>query len=259
MPAGQWMTVSLTASVRIALLAASLAGPLASAAGRPLVLDVEGLAAWQGRNVAQVPNDAAGTRFAIDSVTGSGPFATARVQIAWPLGERQELRLLAAPLSVSESGLLGAPVNFQGQRFAAGAVRARYRFDSWRATWRYRWIDRPDLSVKLGFTAKIRDASIGLAQGAVSASKDDTGFVPLLHAALERPLGHHWALQADIDAAAGGPGYAVDAGIRLARDLGGGWSAHAGVRFLDGGADNDEVYAFARFSSVTLGVSRRFD
>jgi hypothetical protein len=51
----------------------------------------------------------------------------------------------------------------------------------------------------------------------------------------------------------------VDAGARLVRDLGGGWSASAGLRFLDGGADNDEVYAFASFASVTLGVSRRFE
>lgn len=244
---------------RAALSVALCVPAFGSAANRAVVLDVEGVAAWQGRNVAQVPNDASGTRFAIDSVTGSGPFPAARIQLAWSVGERQELRFLAAPLSVSESGSLASPVNFQGQTFSAGAVRAKYRFDSWRATWRYHWIDRPDLSVKVGFTAKIRDASIELAQGARTARKDNTGFVPLLHASLERPLGERWSLQADIDALAGGPGYAVDAGVRFARDLGGGWSAHAGLRFLDGGADNDEVYAFARFTSVTVGVSRRFD
>lgn len=244
---------------QVAMVAGVLAGSVAAAAGRPLVLDVEGVAAWQGRNVAQVPNAAAGTRFAIDSITGSGPFAAARVQLVWPVGARQELRFLAAPLTVNESGSLASPVDFQGQRFGAGVVQARYQFDSWRATWRYLWIDRPDLSVKVGFTAKIRDASIGLAQGSVSARKENTGFVPLLHAALERPLGPRWTLQADIDALAGGPGYAVDAGVRLARDLGGGWSAHGGLRFLDGGADSDEVYAFARFTSVTVGISRRFD
>jgi hypothetical protein len=32
---------------------------------------------------------------------------------------------------------------------------------------------------------------------------------------------------------------------------------HAGARYLDGGADNDEVYAFADFTSVTLGVTWR--
>jgi hypothetical protein len=139
----------------------------------------------------------------------------------------------------------------------AGPISARYQFDSWRATWRYRWIDREDLVVKVGATAKIRDASIRLKSGVLEASKDNTGFVPLLHVALERPLSAQWRLEADVDALAGGPGYAVDAGVRLARNVSSGWSIHAGARYLDGGADNDEVYAFADFTSVTLGVTWR--
>lgn len=226
---------------------------------RPIVVDLEAVSAWQDRNAVQSPNTAASTRFAFDAVTGSGPFLAPRLQVSIPFGARQEWRLLAAPLSVDEQGALQAPVVFEGARFAAGGVRGKYRFDSWRVTWRYHWIDRPDLSVKLGFTAKIRDASIELQQGALAARKDNTGFVPLLHAAIERPLGTNWTLQADIDALAGGPGYAIDAGARLVRELGNGWSASLGLRWLDGGADNAEVYAFATFTSATIGISRRFD
>jgi hypothetical protein len=136
-------------------------------------------------------------------------------------------------------------------------VAADYRFDSWRATWRWRWIDREDLKVKVGATAKIRDASVRLRQGGVSARRDNTGFVPLLHGAFERRLAPGWALEGDIDALAGGPGYAVDVGMRVSRDLSRDWQATAGARWLDGGADNDEVYAFASFTSVTLGVRWR--
>jgi hypothetical protein len=242
---------------------AAVAGLAASAPSlareRPIVVDLDAVSAWQGRNDVQSPNAPPATRFALDALTGSGPFLAPRLQVALPFGARQELRLLAAPLSVEEDGVLATPVNFEGTDFAAGAARGRYQFDLWRVTWRYHWIDRPDLSVKLGFTAKLRDASIELRQGTRSARKDDIGFVPLLHAALERPFGARWSLQADVDALAGGPGYAIDAGVRLARDLGAGWSASAGMRFLDGGADNDEVYAFATFTSVTLGISRRFE
>ena len=60
-----------------------------------------------------------------------------------------------------------------------------------------------------------------------------------------------------VDALAGGPGYAVDAGLRVSRELAPGWRATGGVRWLDGGADNDEVYSFATFTSVTLGVAWR--
>lgn len=220
-------------------------------------IDIEWVRASQGRNVVQVPNDASGSRFSLDALTGSGPVDTPRVQVSWRSGDKQEWRLLAAPLSLLGSSVSVVPIDFQGRRFLAGPISARYQFDSWRATWRYRWIDREDLVVKVGATAKIRDASIRLKSGVLEASKDNTGFVPLLHVALERPLSAQWRLEADVDALAGGPGYAVDAGVRLARNVSSGWSIHAGARYLDGGADNDEVYAFADFTSVTLGVTWR--
>jgi hypothetical protein len=220
-------------------------------------IDIEWVRASQGRNLVQVPNDASGSRFSLDALMGSGPVDTPRVQVSWRSGDKQEWRLLAAPLSLLGSSVSVVPIDFQGRRFLAGPISARYQFDSWRATWRYRWIDREDLVVKVGATAKIRDASIRLKSGALEASKDNTGFVPLLHVALERPLSAQWRLEADVDALAGGPGYAVDAGVRLARNVSSGWSIHAGARYLDGGADNDEVYAFADFTSVTLGVTWR--
>ena len=91
----------------------------------------------------------------------------------------------------------------------------------------------------------------------MTARKDNTGFVPLLHGTFERRLGTDWRLEGDIDALAGGPGYAIDAGVRLSRRMSGDWHVYGTVRYLDGGANNEEVYAFARFTSVGLGLSWR--
>jgi hypothetical protein len=218
-------------------------------------LDVGG--SWQQRNRVQSPNAPGGTRFSLDDITGDGPLAGARLEATWPLRERHELRFLAAPLRIDETGPLAGPVNFQGVAFSAGTVRAQYRFDSYRVGWRWRWIDRPELTVHVGATAKLRDADIRLQQGTLRARKSNKGFVPLAHAALERRWGDGWFVAADIDALAGGPGYAVDAGVYLGRRIDARWSVRGGLRFLDGGADNDEVYAFARFTSVYIGL--RFD
>ena len=243
-------------AVAVALATAmALSAPVLASAPR-LTLDADLYAASQGRNVAQAPNDASGTRFSIASLTGSGPYAAPRVQLAWPAGERSEWRLLLAPLALSADGRTSTPIRFQGGNFVAGPLQTRYQFNSWRASWRWRWVDRDDLVVKVGFTAKIRDAGIRLRQGSLTAEKNNTGFVPLLHGSFERPLGQSWQLDGDIDALAGGPGYAVDAGLRLGREIAPGWSVGASVRYLDGGADNDEVYAFARFTSV--GISLRW-
>lgn len=220
------------------------------------VIDTDLYAAWQGRNDVQVPNNVSGSRFSLDRLTGDGPYMAPRLQVSWPSSGRREWRVLLAPLSLSDAGVSVDPIRFQGENFSAGGVDARYQFNSWRGTVRWRWIDREDLVVKVGFTAKIRDASIRLRQGARSAEKNNTGFVPLIHGAFERPLGRGWRVEGDIDALAGGPGYAVDAGVKVMKAIDDEWSVGASVRFLDGGADNDEVYAFARFTSA--GVSIRW-
>lgn len=237
--------------------AAGCAG--ASAAGVEVAL--EGQVAWQQRNDVQSPNDASGSRFALDAITGDGPALAPRLSLRWPLrgGEsRHELAALIAPLRIDGSGRTATALGFEGASFAPGPIRADYRFDSWRVGWRWRWIERPDLVVRVGATAKIRDAQISLVQGALRARKTNTGFVPLLHVSAERPAVSGWSWAVEFDGLAGGPGYAVDAAALLRYDLSERWRVQGGLRFLDGGADNDEVYAFARFTGVTLGVAHRF-
>jgi hypothetical protein len=224
---------------------------------------VETQVAWQGRNDVQSPNDAGGTRFALDDITGDGPAIAPRVSMRWPLPQRwgdgrHEVELLLAPLRLEETGRSASAIRFEGASFVPGTLRGGYRFDSWRIGWRWRWIDRPELVVRVGATAKIRDAQIELVQGTQRASKDNTGFVPLLHASVERPIAVGWSWAADIDALGGGPGYAIDAGAVVRYAFEGPWLVQGGVRFLDGGADNDEVYAFARFTGLTLGIAYRF-
>lgn len=236
------------------LVVAMFIGARAAVAASPPVVDLELLATAQNKNQVQVPNTGQGTRFSLQSLTGSGPYFAPRLQVSWAAGERSEWRVLLAPLALSEQGRSDRAIRFQGATFAAGPIAARYQFNSWRATWRWRWIDHEDLIVKVGFTAKIRDASIRLRQGTIGAEKDNTGFVPLLHASVARPLNDKWSFEGDVDALAGGPGYAVDAGVRLSREFAPGWSVGATARFLDGGADSNEVYAFARFTSVGLAL-----
>ncbi len=222
-------------------------------------LSIEAQLAWQGRNDIQSPNSAAATRFALDDITGEGPVPTPRIALLWPIGTtRHEMLGLVQPLRIDETGSAGDSIRFEGATFAAGTLRARYQFDSWRIGWRYRWIDRPDLTLRLGATVKIRDARIELIQGATRARKDNTGLLPLLHVSVERPAASGWSWALDVDALAGGPGYAIDAGAVLRYAVSANWVAQGGIRFLDGGADNDEVYAFARFTGLTIGVVRRF-
>jgi hypothetical protein len=227
--------------------------------GHRFSVELEGGPAWQTRNDVQIPNDASGTRFALDDLTGSGPFAAFRLYAEARLGKRNVVRLLVAPLSIEGTGALSDTTQFNGSTFVPGVpTTASYRFDSYRLTWAYRLIVKPDWDLALGLTGKIRSAEIGLAQNGVASSYDDLGFVPLLHVyAAWRPA-PGWALALDADGAAASQGRAFDVSLKLRRDLSSRWSVAGGYRTVEGGADVEDVYTFAWFQYAVLSVEYRF-
>ena len=193
-----------------------------------------------------MPNDGSATRFSLSDLTGAGPWPAGRVYVTWSLGERHALRALAAPLSLSETGVPTTPIDFEGARFAAGVpLDASYTFNSYRLTYRYRVRATERSTAWVGFTAKVRDATVGLEQGAIAREKENVGFVPLLHVAGELRAGPRWRFSLDADALAGGPGRAVDAALKVGYDLRDDLTLQVGYRTLEGGADVEETYNFA--------------
>jgi len=230
---------------------------VAAAPPRRLALEIEAGPVWQGRNDVQIPNDATGTRFSLVDVIGQGPWPAARVYLSWNFSDKRSLRALVAPLTITETGNLDGPVAFATKDFVAGPVEATYKFNSYRLSYRQRFHHGARWSWWWGLTAKIRDARIALAQGDVSAAKDDLGFVPLAHLAWEWRPTTNWRATFDADALAGGPGRAEDVALKLSRDLGERTRLAVGYRMVEGGADVDEVYNFAwlHYAVASLYVS----
>ena len=211
---------------------------------------------WQSRNDVQIPNDNNGSRFSLIDLLGNGPYPAGRLYLTWNINERHSVRMLAAPLSVTDTDVLEIPVNFSGEFFSQGvATEATYKFNSWRATYNYRFYQNQRFTWRIGFTAKIRDAKIRLEQAGKSAEKTDVGFVPLLNLNAKYKFSEEWYLLLDIDALAGGPGRAEDASLKLCYNLSPNWKLKAGYRLLEGGADVEEVYAFAWLHYAVLSVA----
>ena len=225
---------------------------------RRFSLELELGPVWQSRNEAAVPGDT-GTRFDIDSITGSGPFPYGRITFDWKIRGRHSVRALIAPLEIEETGVLNQDVSFNGQTFTAGAqTKATYKFNSYRVGYRYRlWCGRC-WELNVGGTIKIRDAEIGLQQGGVSTRKTDLGVVPLLHVDFEWRFHPGWRLVADVDGLGAPQGRAIDFALKVHRDLSERWSIGAGYRTIEGGADNDTIYTFAWLHQALVSVSYRF-
>lgn len=214
---------------------------------------------WQTRNDVQIPNDPSGTRFSLEEVTGSGPWAAGRIYLTWRLGERHALRGLVAPLQFTETGRLPERVDFAGASYAPDIrTEATYRFNSYRLSYLYRFHEGRSWSWDVGFTAKIRDAVVELEQGPTTSEKTDLGFVPLLHVSGEWRFAPRWHAELDADALAGGPGRAEDVTLQAGYDLGDRWTLSAGYRTVEGGADVESVYAFAWLHYGVVSLEYRF-
>lgn len=224
---------------------------------RAFSAEIEAAAVQTTRNDVAYRGDT-GTRFDLTDLTGSGPDATARTYLTWRTDADDELRLLAAPLTQEGTGVLDAPVRFGSEDFAAGvATTAKYRFDSYRLTWRRTLLDSETWTLRAGLTAKIRDAEVSLQQGAVRDRTTDLGFVPLLHAAADWRVSPTWKLSLDVDGAWAPQGRAVDASLKAWWQWRPGLELGLGYRTIEGGADNDEIYTFAWIHQAVIGL--RYD
>jgi hypothetical protein len=233
------------------------AGPAETPSG--LDLELEAGPIWQTINDVKIPNTDSGTRFSLVDLVGKGPWLAPRAYLTWNIRPRHSVRLLAAPLSFTESGEFAVSVDFEGETFEAGvATEATYKFNSYRVTYAYRFHSGQRWTWWVGFTAKIRDAKIKLAQSGTSSEKTDLGFVPLLHIRAAYHLSGNWQTLLDLDALAGGPGRAEDAALKLNRTIGPNFSVSIGYRTVEGGADVDEVYSFAWLHYAVLSASYRF-
>lgn len=221
-------------------------------------IEIEAGPVWQSRNNVRIPNDT-GTKFSMRGVQGNGPFAAGRVYFDYAFKPKHEVRLLAAPLSVTTTGPLSATTSFAGKTFAAEPpVEGTYQFNSFRVTYRYRVYEGDRWTWKIGATGKIRDAKIQLRQGIVSAADENIGFVPLIHVDGEYRWNQKWRFNLNMDGLAAKQGRAFDVALKVKYDLAKYCTLSAGYRMLEGGADVKDVYAFAWLHYAVASLAIRF-
>jgi len=223
-----------------------------------IVVDIEATA-WQTRlNEVRKPSEG-GTTFSFPEILGSGPSWAPRVNVSWSLNERHGLRVLLAPFEASGTGVFREPVVYQGRTFQAGVpTEGLYRFNSWRFTWRYTLRDNATWRVLAGATAKIRDAKVQLRQAGYTETNSNVGFVPLVHLYVERRFPQNISVVFETDALSASQGRAVDAALMVRWQATRRVYADVGYRLLEGGADNKELYTWARLDGWRGGMGVRF-
>jgi hypothetical protein len=217
--------------------------------------ELEGGPVWQSKNDVQIPGNT-GTEFSFKDLTGSGPFPAGRFTFDWNILERHGLRFEVAPLRIDGNGAFGQPVSFAGTTFSPGIpTEGTYKFDTYRVSYRFLFLNTRPWRMNVGATLLIRDAKIELEQDGKIASDSNVGVAPLLNFSTEWALARRWTAIFDFQGLAGGPGRAIDLALKLRYDLSDRWSIGGGYRMLEGGVDSDDVYNFSwlNYGFFTLG------
>jgi len=221
-------------------------------------IDLETGVVITGYNDVRIPGDI-GTLFSLKDDLTAKTKIFYRLRASYTIKSRHMLSVLYAPLEVKSEGRVPSDISFAGEVFPANSdIKATYKFNSYRLTYRYDFVQKPKFNFGLGFTAKIRDARIALESNGLAAEKANVGFVPIINFKLFWKFNDNLGLLIEGDALAAKQGRAEDvlfaATYRVNEHIG----LRAGYRILEGGADNDEVYGFALFHYASLGISYTF-
>ncbi len=217
-------------------------------------LELEAGLVLPGKNDVAVPGNT-GSRFSLTDDLDADRAGAFRLRYGHQFGERHWIAVLAAPLTVQSQGSFDDDITFNGRQFAAGQpVQARFRFDSYRLIYRYRWLQTDALRVSIGAALKLRDASIRLSSGDTRSEKSNTGLVPLLSFDLNWRLRDRLSLLIDGEALAAPQGRAEDVLLAIHHTANDRLSFRLGYRVLEGGADNEAVYSFSLFHFLVGGV-----
>jgi len=210
------------------------------------------------KNDVKIPGDQ-GTMISLTEDLAAASSFFVRLRAGYRLGERHNISALFAPLSMKSNGFLPYDVSFAGTVFLADSMLdAKYKFNSYRLTYRYDIVLNRKVEFGLGLTAKLRDAAIIMRAPGYYAEKTNTGFVPLINFRLLVMMDDRLGLLLEGDALAAPQGRAEDILFSALYELSDKMHMRAGYRLLEGGADNDEVYNFSMFSYGSLGFTYTF-
>ena len=222
-------------------------------------VDIEAGPVFSGYNDVRIPGDT-GTLFSLTEDLHARTALGFRARLSKTFGDRHWVSVLVAPLRVRSRGAVDRELLFAGRRFPAGmdALRALYRFDTYRLTYRYGIVRARRFRLDLGLTALVRNAEIRLSYVHLmlpGAGKTNTGFVPLISFRADWQLSPRVGLVLDGDALGVPQGRAEDVTAALRIGFGDRVDARVGYRVLEGGSDVDEVYGFALFHYAVAGIT----
>jgi hypothetical protein len=227
-----------------------------------LRIGLESGIAFNQYNDVRTPNggSAPGTFFSLSNDFRPqilNPFV--RVELSYTIIDRHDIQLTAVPLQLKYNSYKNQLIDFAGQTFSGDDITGYYKFNTYRLSYRYNIVRKEKIRFGIGLAVLLRDARIALEQGTKVAEDTDLGVVPLISFNLIYSPIDKLSIILKGDALVGPQGRAEDIFLGITYDLVDALELKAGYRIIEGGASVEQVYSFAFFHFVDVGLVYTFD
>lgn len=226
-----------------------------------LTISVESGLAFTQYNDVRAPNGAnqQGSLFSLadDFQEVQSPIYL-RVEAKYLINSKHTIEITAVPLTVESKNFQNSSLSFENELFDGNNINGEYQFNTYRASYRYRVVDRTKFLLDLGLSLLVRDAAITISQESREVSNTDLGFVPLISLYAQYDFSPKFQAILKGDALVGPVGRAEDFFLGLQYSPSEKVAFKAGYRLIEGGADVDQVYNFAFFHFAALGLVYTF-
>lgn len=226
-----------------------------------LIVDAETGIAFNSSNDIRYPNDpnSEANLVNVPKEFGVSQSGFARLRVSYIIKDKHTISGLYAPLTFNAFGHFDRPIQFGEQTFLpTDETRVKYKFNSYRLTYRYRFVDRKLIRFGMGLTGKIRDARIAFGATDKYDQTTDLGFVPLINFRLDLYPTERLSFTLNGDALVGAQGRAEDIFAGFEYKMKSPVRLKLGYRILEGGADIDQVYNFALVHYASVGCLFNF-
>lgn len=222
------------------------------------VSSIQGAGVFPGYNDARLPGNT-GSRLSYPEDLDANPTFSPRFEAGFLMGERHYAGFTGSLLTLSAVGTLDRDISFDNETFAGGSkVKALYRYDSYRLTYRYDFFMSESLRIGAGITGQIRVAELSLENESAGSSQEgsfkDTGVLPLVNYRIEWSPSPEWTFYTYGDLIITPSRRVEDVFFGTRYSFNNPLSIIVGYRLLEGGSDSDDVYTYALFHYVVLGL-----
>lgn len=213
--------------------------------------------AFNTYNELRFPN---GTNSTADALTITNELGKSntyfyRLRAGYTINKKHTISALYAPLTFDYSGSFSRDYTIGENTFLANTpIDARYRFNSYRITYRYEWFNEGAWHFGIGLTGKVRDARIAVNSGNKNSETTDLGFVPLINFRLMYYNQSSIIGLFEGDALVGTQGRAEDVFLGILYRFNPKTYLKLGYRVLEGGADVDQVLNFSLIHYASVGL-----